>query len=175
MQPQRSDTDESLLTVKDGSGINERKSSTPVQVHREWSNPILTELSPRPAPKSPQSPGPKSSFRVRSDSGLAWNTNQAPFRRSAHRTPESWLSAWSSSATALSDEDENSSEEDHLLDHSSSKDVKGLVSNGQLLPDFFEPAVIDLVLSNPDTVRRLRAFAQVRHTGSDIDFLSKVG
>ncbi|KAK4146040.1 uncharacterized protein C8A04DRAFT_35316 [Dichotomopilus funicola] len=174
MQPQRSDTDESLLTLKGDPGNNERNTSTPVQVHREWSDPILTALSPRPAPKSPQSSGPKSSFRPRSDSGLAWTTNQAPFRRSAHGKPDSWLSAWSTSATVLSDEEENSSEADHASDHPPITDLKGLVLNGQVLPDFFEPAVIDLVLSNPDTVRRLRAFAQIRHTGSDIDFLSKV-
>jgi hypothetical protein len=71
--------------------------------------------------------------------------------------------------------DGNSSLEDFSLSRQTSKELKGFVSNGKVLPDFFEPAVIELVFSNPATGKRLRKFAETRHGESDIDFLLKVG
>jgi hypothetical protein len=63
---------------------------------------------------------------------------------------------------------------DFSLGHSLSPELGGFVSNGKVIPDFFEPAVVKLAFSNKGTVRRLCAFAETRHDGSDIDFLRKV-
>jgi hypothetical protein len=63
---------------------------------------------------------------------------------------------------------------DFSFGHSLSPELGGFVSNGKVLPDFFEPAVVKLAFSNKGTVRRLCAFAETRHDGSDIDFLRKV-
>ncbi|KAK4251388.1 hypothetical protein C7999DRAFT_37714 [Corynascus novoguineensis] len=131
MMPARSDTDDSLPTLKDDPSRAGSTRTSPVlvmphQYDRQCSNPIMTALSPPPAAlKHPKSRRQKSHLRLRSDSGLGLHTNQGALR---HR----------------------------------------------VLPDFFEPAVVKLAFSNQTTVRKLRAFAETRHGGSDLDFLLKV-
>lgn len=179
MMSMRSNTADSLPLLRDDlNRVTSNNESNPVMVlpqryDRQWSNPIMTALSPPPGfkPAQPQRKG--SHNRLRSDSGLALNTSQAAYRQHAHSSSTGRASRRPSLARALSF-DSDSSVEDFSLSHSLSPELDGFVSNGKILPDFFEPAVVKLAFSNKGTVRRLCAFAETRHDGSDIDFLRKV-
>ncbi|KAH6632131.1 hypothetical protein F5144DRAFT_602875 [Chaetomium tenue] len=179
MPPVRSNTADSLPTLGDNlSRVSRNSKSNPVlvlpqQYDRQWSNPIMTALSPPPSSKPAQPPRTNSHHRLRSDSGLALHTNQAAFRHRKYSNSAGPASARHPPARALSF-DSNSSVEDFALDRSFSPELGGFVSNGKVIPDFFEPAVVKLAFSNKGTVRRLCAFAETRHDGSDIDFLRKV-
>lgn len=177
--PARSDTADSLPTLRDDlSNIDSNRSSPklamPHLFERQCSNPILTALSPPPPSRTAQLQHRKSHLRLRSDSGLALHTNQAAFRHYTDYNSDGSLPIRPCRARGLSF-DGNSSIEDFSLSRQPSKELKGFVSNGKVLPDFFEPAVIELVFSNPATIKRLRKFAETRHGESDIDFLLKVG
>ena len=179
MMSMRSNTADSLPTLRDDlSRVSSGNESSPVMVlpqryDRQWSNPIMTALSPPPGLKQAQPERRRSHNRLRSDSGLALNTSQAAFRQHTHSNSAGRASSRPSIARALSF-DSNSSVEDFSLGHSLSPELGGFVSNGKVLPDFFEPAVVRLAFSNKGTVRRFCAFAETRHDGSDIDFLRKV-
>ncbi|KAK4033815.1 hypothetical protein C8A01DRAFT_39701, partial [Parachaetomium inaequale] len=178
MMPMRSLTADSLPTLRDDLSRMESNKSTPVLVlphrfDRQWSNATMTALSPPPGSKSTQPRRQKSHLRLRSDSGLALHTNQPAFRQYTHYNSDGTVPTRPGPARALSFDD-NSSVEELSLGHRFDAELRGLVSNGRVLPDFFEPAVIKLAFSNPATVQRLRAFAETRHGGSDIDFLLKV-
>ncbi|KAK3294519.1 uncharacterized protein B0H64DRAFT_375297 [Chaetomium fimeti] len=129
MMPMRSHTADSLPTLGDTLGrISSDDNSNPVLVlpqrfDRQCSNPIVTALSPAPSPRPAQPQREKSHLRLRSDSGLALHTNQPPFRQRAH-----------SNSGFLS------------------PDLGGFVTNGKVLPDFFEPAMVKLAFSNKETV-----------------------
>ncbi|KAK4125593.1 hypothetical protein N657DRAFT_591233, partial [Parathielavia appendiculata] len=137
---------------------------------RQGSNPISTALSPPPGPKT--LPKRKSNFRLRSDSGMALHTNQAAFRQYTDYNPDGSISTRPSRSRHPSFDDSSSVED--FKGHQVNSEPKGLVTNGKVLPDLFEPAVFKLALSNRATAQRLRAFAQTRRCGSDIDFLLKV-
>jgi hypothetical protein len=144
----------------------------PHRFDRQSSNPVITALSP--APLSRAAPRRKKSHqKLRNDSGLGLHTHQSGFRQPAEYSLDGSALARPRHSRALSF-GENSSVEDFSLGHLPSPELEGFVSNGKVLPDFFEPAVIKLAFSNPATVQRLRKFAETRHDGSDLDFLLKV-
>ncbi|EAQ87759.1 hypothetical protein CHGG_04378 [Chaetomium globosum CBS 148.51] len=179
MPPVRSNTADSLPTLGDNlNRVSRNSKSNPVlvlpqQYERQWSNPIMTALSPPPSSKPAQPQRKNSHHRLRSDSGLALHTNQAAFRQRKNSNSAGPVSTRHLPARALSF-DSNSSVEEFALGRSFSPELGGFVSNGRVIPDFFEPAVVKLAFSNKETVRRLCAFAETRHDGSDIDFLRKV-
>lgn len=179
MMPARSDTADSLPTLRDDLSIiesNKLNSSLamPHRFERQCSNPIVTALSPPPPSRTTQPQHRKSHLRLRSDSGLSLHTNQPAFRHYTDYNQDGSRPVRPCRARGLSF-DGFSSLEDFSLSRQPSKELKGFVSNGKVLPDFFEPAVFELVLSNPATGKRLRKFAETRHGESDIDFLLKVG
>jgi hypothetical protein len=168
---------DSLPTLRDSIIKSENNKSQPIQslpyrFDRQSSNPIITALSPPPLSRATPR-RKKSNQRLRSDSGLGLHTNQPGFLQPTEYALNGSVPTRSRHSKAPS-VDENSSVEDFSLGHLPSPDLEGFVSNGKVLPDFFEPAVIKLALSNPATVQRLRKFAETRHDGSDIDFLLKV-
>ncbi|KAH6856291.1 hypothetical protein B0I37DRAFT_302599 [Chaetomium sp. MPI-CAGE-AT-0009] len=175
----RSNTADSLPTLGDNlSRVSNDNNSNPVlvlpqQFDRQCSNPIATALSPAPGFKPAQPQRKKSHLRLRSDSGLALHTNQPAFRQRKHSNSGPSVPSRPSPARALTF-DWNSSVEDFSFGHNLSPEFGGFVANGKVLPDFFEPAVVKLAFSNKEIVRRLCAFADTRHDGSDIDFLRKV-
>lgn len=193
MLPARSNTADSLATLRDDNLNNVDSSrSTPIQVsphafERQWSNPFLTALSPPPVgkasqrqPLSPPPPPPQlqpqhktSHFRLRSDSGFALHTNHTAFRQYTGYNPDGSLPSRPGTSRALSFE-EYSSEEEFPAPLRPNTKLNGLLSHGTVLPDFFEPNLIKLAFSNPETGQRLRKFAETRHGGAGIDFLLKV-
>jgi hypothetical protein len=179
MTPVRFNTADSLPTLRDDlSKIDSNRSTPnltmPPRFDRQCSNPIVTALSPPPPSRTTQPQHKKSHLRLRSDSGLALQTNQVAFRHYTDYSSDGSLPVRPCRARAQSF-DGNSSLEELSLSRQPSKELKGFISNGKVLPDFFEPGVIELVLSNPATGKRLRTFAETRHGESDIDFLLKVG
>ncbi|KAK4103418.1 hypothetical protein N658DRAFT_505119 [Parathielavia hyrcaniae] len=176
MMPGRSDTAGSLPSPRDDLAKMDSNPSTPVVVwrnpfDRQGSNALSTALAPPPGPKP--LPKRKSNFRLRSDSGLALHTNQAAFRNYTEYNPDGSISTRPSRSRHPSFDD-SSSVEEFIRGHHITAEPKGLVTNGKVLPDLFEPAVFKLALSNRETAQRFRAFAQTRGCGSDIDFLLKV-
>lgn len=70
--------------------------------------------------------------------------------------------------------DGTSSVEDFSLVAETGSEDKAPVSGSKVLPDFFDPAVVKLVFSNPATEQKLRQFADSRHGAADMEFLLKV-
>ncbi|KAL2166172.1 hypothetical protein VTG60DRAFT_3155 [Thermothelomyces hinnuleus] len=181
MMPARSDTDDSLPTIKDDLSRPGSNGSSPVLVRpnaydRQPSNPIMTALSPPPPQgfKHSKPRPPQSHLRLRSDSGLALHSNQAGSRQYTHYNPDSPADSRPSPARTSSN-DGTSSVEDSYSSRRLSPKLRGFAVDGRVLPDFFEPAVIKIAFSDETTVRKLRTFAETRHGGSDVDFLLKVG
>ncbi|KAL1838100.1 hypothetical protein VTJ49DRAFT_3031 [Mycothermus thermophilus] len=151
---------------------SDNSSTSPRPSERHGSNPFITVLSPPPAAKSVQTQH-KTQFRLRSDSGLALHTNPAAFRQYTAYNNDGSLSTRPCRGRTPS-LDATGSVEEHSSGCSPERDVQGFSLNGRVLPDFFEPAVIRLAFSDPCIVRRLRAFAETRYGGPDIDFLQHV-
>jgi hypothetical protein len=177
MMSPRSITGDSVPTLRDSLIKNESNKFHPVQplphqFDRQSSNPIITALSPPPLSRA-TSRRKNSQQRLRSDSGLGLHTNQSGFRQHTEYSLHGSTPALPFRSRALSIDD-NSSVEDFSLGHVPNIELQGFGSNGRVLLDFFEPAVIRLAFSNLATVQRLRRFAETRHGGSDIDFLLKV-
>lgn len=196
MMPSRSDTADTLPTLSDEPGtINDNRSNHAVAVprrfDRQWSNPIMTALSPPHAvkqapPAQPVQPVPlaravqpqpkrkKSHGRLRSDSGMALHPIQAVYRQYADYKSDGSLSVRPFRSRALS-YDATSSVEDFVLEEAPTiEEPKGFVFRDRVLPDFFEPSVIELAFSDSATGQRLRKFAETRQGEPDIDFLLKV-
>lgn len=179
MMPARSDTDDSLPTLKDDLSRAGSTRTSPVlvmphQYDRQCSNPVMTALSPPPsALKHPKPRRQKSHLRLRSDSGLGLHTNHGALRPYTYYNPESPVESRPSPARTIS-YDGSSLGGRSSSSHKLSPELRGFAVNGRVLPDFFEPAVVKLAFSNQTTVQKLRAFAETRHGGSDVDFLLKV-
>ncbi|KAL2133387.1 hypothetical protein VTI74DRAFT_2475 [Chaetomium olivicolor] len=178
MMPARTNTADSSLTLRDDLSKVESNTSTqtpalPWRFDRQQSNPVITALAPRPA-STQQLPRKKSHLRLRSESGLALHTNQGAFRQYTDYNPDGSLPSRPSPPVRTLSYDGNSSVEDFDIGRHRSTELKGFISHGRVLPDFFEPAVIKLAFTNPSTAQRLRRFAETRHSTSDIDFLMKV-
>ncbi len=202
MMPSRSDTADTLPTLSDEPGaVNDNRSNHAVAVprrfDRQWSNPIMTALSPphsvqpiqpvQPVPPvqsaqpvqlvrtvQPQPKRKKSHARLRSDSGLALHPNQAVFRQYADYKSDGSLQIRPYRSRAMS-YDATSSVEDFVLEEEATiEEPKGFVFKDRVLPNFFEPSVIELAFSDPATGQRLRKFAETRQSTPDIDFLLKV-
>lgn len=190
MMPTRSDTADTLPTLSDESGtIDDNRPNhalaVPHRFDRQWSNPIVTALSPPHGVKpvqpvqpirtvQPQPRRKKSHLRLRSDSGLALHTNQAAFRQYTEYKSDGSLPGRTYRSRALS-YDANSSVEDFALEEEPTiEEPKGFVFEDRVLPDFFEPSVIELAFSDSATGQRLRKFAETRQGEPDIEFLLKV-
>jgi hypothetical protein len=173
--PLKSDTTEPLPRLNDDLSKTDSNKPIPIlvspcRVDRQTSNPLVTALSPPPG----QLQHKKSHIRLRSDSGLALHTNQAAFRQYTHYNADGSVLARPSPVRTLS-HDGNSSEEEFALHPQPSTELRGLMSHGALLPDFFEPSVIKLAFTNPETGQKLRKFAETRLGKTDTDFMLKVG
>lgn len=178
IMPWKSDTAIALPTPKDDAGEVESNRSAsalvlPHRFNRQWSSPTVTPLSPPPVSNGARPQRKKSHLRLGSDSGLALHTNKAAFRQYTSYNPDGSVPNRPCCARTLS-ADGNSSVEDLSLGSKSGTELRGFLSNGRLLPDFFETAVVKLAFSNQTTSQRLRKFAETRYGRSDIEFLLKV-
>lgn len=181
MMPLRSDTDDTLPTVKDDLNRPENYWSGQVLMtfhtdDPQSSNPITTALSPPPPPEEFKRRKPRRSqshLRLRSDSSIALHSKQAPYRQYTHCNTGSSANSRPSPARALS-HDGTSSTGGSSSSRRLNPELRGFSVQGKAFSDFFEPAIIKMAFSDETTVRKLRAFAETRHGKSDLDFLLKV-
>ncbi|KAL2267120.1 hypothetical protein VTJ83DRAFT_4397 [Remersonia thermophila] len=148
-------------------------STSPQRSERHGGNSLMTALSPPPATK-PARPKHKTLFRLRSDSGLALHSNPSAFRQYTAYNNDGSPQTTRPHRRRTPSLDVTSSIEDYAIGYGPEKDPPDLPSDGTVPLDFFDPAVIRLAFSDPSTVRRFRAFAEVRDGGSDMDFLQHV-
>lgn len=173
-------TDTKDFSPAPGGGFNKRENIKPNTVRvlpypfdRQSSNPLITQLSPPPVSKAGTLKSQDSHSRLRSDSGLAFHTNQAAFRQYTDYNPDGSLPSRPRHERGVSSLSEISSPGD-LSGTETTVEDKAPVPKKQL-PRFFEPAVINLAFANPTTEQKLRKFAESRHGGADLEFLQKVG
>ncbi|KAK4236536.1 hypothetical protein C8A03DRAFT_45493 [Achaetomium macrosporum] len=179
--PAESDPAESLPTPRDGSRQTSSKRpdlalAPPERFDRHSSNPVVTALSPPPSSKvtQPQLQHSKSHVRLRSDSGLAFQTNQPVFRQYAGYGPEGSVPSRSGPATLKIEEKDSVEDFRFCLGNRRSTELQGFVAHDKVVPDFFANPWVKMAFSSTETGQRLRRFAETRHGGADIDFVLKV-
>lgn len=142
----------------------------PVLVLPYRSDPNTALLSPHSGSKSiwPK----KTRVRLRSDSGLSLHTNQSAFRQYTGYNPDGSVPSLPRHTPRRSGN--GGSADVFTRATPTNAEFNEPASPGAMLPDFFDPVVIESALSNPEIQRRLREFAKDGLGAAHIEFLLKV-
>ncbi|KAL2259821.1 hypothetical protein VTK26DRAFT_6362 [Humicola hyalothermophila] len=179
MLPLRKDHTDSPTGISSKPGKAKSKPAPLSHLHSfdgQDTNPTLTSLSPPPsAIHTPRLNLKGSHLRLRSDSGLSMHTNQAAFRQYTDYNTNGSLPPRPSHASS-SGWDGDSSAEDISSGSKANTDRTTTPSSPtrKSLPDFFNPDIVKLAFSNPETEQKLRQFAESRHDATGMEFLAKV-